>query len=653
MAQVFVSYARDDAGRAKALALAIERAGYSVWWDRELVGGAEYSREIDDALKAADAVIVLWSKQSVGSAWVRDEAAAGRDTGRLVPARLDSSEVPLGFRQYQTIDLSRWNGRGESAGIKALKAALAVKIGRVRPEGTAGDNVPAGTARRPSLRTGPWIAAALAVAAAIAGYLLLGPGRRGEVPAVAVIAADAGGQNFARNLTVDLGSLKATAADSFELRNANDDPAEIDYFVRVATTRQGRLAVADLTLNSRDDPQILWTGRYEQDDGDSSALQQQAATRLATLLNCLGEARPPAGERLDDDSTLKLYLRGCTRLDDIIMASAASDLISLFRQVTERAPRFAPAWVGLAYLEANSTTIGQSAANPSSERVAREYVERARQLNPNLGMIYFIEGDLVPNHRWEDRMAIFERGLAKDPDTADLHAAMSIELRQVGRVNDAVDSAVKAAKLDPLSPRVQAAVVPILAAAGRFAEAREYLAAAERRWPDAPAVIDARYAYELRYGDAAKALALLRGGMVRPMSILARTAVPNPAVELFLEARIDPSHAKIDAAVAAYRDRYRRDPSTIDVTSLVMLGQVDLAYAALKNPVVFKAMSAAPGVFFRINMREFRNDRRFMPLVARYGLVRYWQKTGKWPDFCLEADLPYECKAEAAKLTRA
>jgi hypothetical protein len=62
-------------------------------------------------------------------------------------------------------------------------------------------------------------------------------------------------------------------------------------------------------------------------------------------------------------------------------------------------------------------------------------------------------------------------------------------------------------------------------------------------------------------------------------------------------------------------------------------------------------MAPATGVFFRVNMREFRNDPRFMPLAARYGLVRYWKKTGRWPDFCLEADLPYDCKAEAAKLS--
>ena len=36
--------------------------------------------------------------------------------------------------------------------------------------------------------------------------------------------------------------------------------------------------------------------------------------------------------------------------------------------------------------------------------------------------------------------------------------------------------------------------------------------------------------------------------------------------------------------------------------------------------------------------------------VGRIGLVDYWRTTGKWPDFCSDPSLPYDCKAEAAKL---
>jgi tetratricopeptide (TPR) repeat protein len=108
MADVFISYVSEDRNRAEALAHALAGSGFSVWWDRDLHGGADFSAEIERQLETARAVIVLWSKRSLTSQWVRDEAAAARDAGKLVPVRLDDASVPLGFRQLQTIDFGDW-----------------------------------------------------------------------------------------------------------------------------------------------------------------------------------------------------------------------------------------------------------------------------------------------------------------------------------------------------------------------------------------------------------------------------------------------------------------------------------------------------------------------------------------------------------------
>ena len=137
MASVFLSYDREDAAMATTVARALEKAGHKVWWDRHIRGGSQYSKEIEQALAEADAVVVLWSEQSVDSAWVRDEAANGRDRGVLVPISIDGFEPPLGFRQYQTIDLAR--GRLGRAGQRALLAAVAaasgspVSVEKIRP----------------------------------------------------------------------------------------------------------------------------------------------------------------------------------------------------------------------------------------------------------------------------------------------------------------------------------------------------------------------------------------------------------------------------------------------------------------------------------------------------------------------------------------
>jgi TIR domain len=99
MADVFISYVSDDRALAAALARALELSGHSVWWDRNLHGGADFAAEIERELNAARAVIVLWSAKSRDSPWVRDEAAYARDAGKLVPVRLDDVASPLGFRQ--------------------------------------------------------------------------------------------------------------------------------------------------------------------------------------------------------------------------------------------------------------------------------------------------------------------------------------------------------------------------------------------------------------------------------------------------------------------------------------------------------------------------------------------------------------------------
>jgi adenylate cyclase len=141
MARVFLSYARDDVETARKLAGVLADAGQTVWWDRHVHGGANFSEEIDRELKNAQVVMVLWSPTSIASAWVQDEAAEGRDSGRLVPATLNSVKPPLGFRQLQCIDLSPWDKHGQMEPIDDLLEAIA-KMGGDEIKAKAGDTTP-------------------------------------------------------------------------------------------------------------------------------------------------------------------------------------------------------------------------------------------------------------------------------------------------------------------------------------------------------------------------------------------------------------------------------------------------------------------------------------------------------------------------------
>jgi adenylate cyclase len=137
MARVFLSYAREDVETARKLAGALVDAGESVWWDRHVHGGANFSTEIDRELKSAQVVVVLWSPTSIASAWVQDEAAEGRDSGRLVPAILDSVKPPLGFRQLQCVDLSTWVKQGQREPIDDLIDAFSKIAGAQTPANDA------------------------------------------------------------------------------------------------------------------------------------------------------------------------------------------------------------------------------------------------------------------------------------------------------------------------------------------------------------------------------------------------------------------------------------------------------------------------------------------------------------------------------------
>ena len=127
MPKVFLSYSREDAAAAKQLAECIGRAGHQVWWDRQNEGGSRFTAEIDRELKNADAVVVIWSQASVESPWVQDEAAEGRDSGRLVPVMLGTDKPPLGFRQFQSVDFGSWDGEGDPPTLEALLRAIAQK----------------------------------------------------------------------------------------------------------------------------------------------------------------------------------------------------------------------------------------------------------------------------------------------------------------------------------------------------------------------------------------------------------------------------------------------------------------------------------------------------------------------------------------------
>ena len=135
MADIVLSYARENRQQAESLSRALEDAGWSVWWDRELLPGVSYEQVIEAELSAARCVVVLWSAPARQSNWVRDEATLALSRNVLVSVLLDDSTPPLGFRQQQTASLAHWDGSTTSPEFALLTQGIARVIGAGAPLG--------------------------------------------------------------------------------------------------------------------------------------------------------------------------------------------------------------------------------------------------------------------------------------------------------------------------------------------------------------------------------------------------------------------------------------------------------------------------------------------------------------------------------------
>lgn len=130
MSDIFISYSSEDKGRVQALARALERKGWSVWWDRRIPAGKSFDDVIHEALKAARSVVVVWTKTSVKSTWVKNESRSGLRRNILFPVMLlDEVEIPLEFEHLQAAHLMDWKPDQQHSGFDQFIDDLAEVIG--------------------------------------------------------------------------------------------------------------------------------------------------------------------------------------------------------------------------------------------------------------------------------------------------------------------------------------------------------------------------------------------------------------------------------------------------------------------------------------------------------------------------------------------
>jgi hypothetical protein len=640
MAKLFLSYSRKDEAKARRSAEWLEREGHDVWRDQDDIGGgASFSAEIEKALKDCDAVLVLWSAESIRSAWVRDEAGYGRDEGKLIPLSVDGTEPPLGFRQFQSIDVSKWRS-GAPHEADRIRQAIARVTDVPQP-------APARQSRR-SRRTvpQPWlfVGAAIAVAVIALGIFAWQRQSSGGEIAIAVMASP---QSSDRAMAADYANVAAADMAAFLPRRFDratvigpDEAAgsTSGYRMLISTNSHGPAVDASATLSDQDGHTTLWSQNWSTADASAADLKAEVSAAASKAALCLTDAR--GGSPRLSQPALGLYLSGCTGLGGTELSN--QDFVTIFERVTKLAPDFAPGWgyLGLSRswiaqgLEDSSPTAYQAAV-----RSARDAISRARALDPNSALTYDAEYHLIADDSLR-ALQVLEQGAKVDPNYGMVQMHLSDQLLAVGRMSDSIAAAERAVELEPGAPFVRSQYIHALIYSGEFPKAKADIAKAKGTWPNDPDIEAAEFQLQFRYGDPHVALQLLP----RVTDSSDATMIPYQKV---IEARLDPTPAQIDAAIAAAEGENGPSARNDLLLDFGTFGRVDQAYQLLEDAHAQSFVRTA--ILFSPQFAKVRADPRFMQVAARLGLVRYWRQTGFWPDFCSSEKLPYDCKVEAAK----
>ena len=508
-ATLFLSYARADRPTADKLADLLTKAGHTVWWDALIEGGAQFASSIREALEAADVVIVLWSKNSIDSDWVRDEAAQGRDRRRLVPLSIDGTKAPLGFRQYQLIDLSRWKGRADTPQFDAILRAVATALGQKAP---ARRTRTTPMSRRQALAAGTGTAAVLAGGGAWVAWQtgIWGPSnitpRSIAVLPFKNLSGDPAQDYFSDGLTEEVRAalaanpgLQVLAATSSNTARARTEDAEtiarklgVAYLLEGSVQRSNDVVRISANLTNGKTGFSEWSQRVDRRLSDIFAVQNEIARLVANALQVrVATARPATG----GTANVRAY-------EDFLRGRALFNLAK-----DEETDRAALAHFDLAISADPGFAMAHAARSRSLASIAAEYA-RAEELQPlyaasiaaarrslelapdlaeaNLALGYVLYAGKLD---FEGARPYFDKAYRLGRGNADIILLFALYCSRAGRADEARSAIARAIALDPLNPRTHRAAGSIDYAARRYEDA---LAPLERALQLNPEISNAR-----------------------------------------------------------------------------------------------------------------------------------------------------------------
>lgn len=573
MSRVFVSYARSDAETAQRLAGLLVAAGHEVWWDREIHGGSRFSQEIDKALQEAEAVVVLWSIESVQSAWVQDEAAEGRDSGRLVPVLLDKTRPPLGFRQFQTILLTDCKGTAAPENMPELLRAIAKTCG-------ADDQ---------STR--------LAVAAPV-------PKTSRSICVLPFVnmSGDPEQEYFSDGITediiTDLSKISALFVvarhTSFTFKTRVMDVQEVATALGVTHVLEGsvrkagsRVRITAQLIDAKTGGHV-WAERYDRDLSDIFAIQDEISKAIVAALRVTllpDERRAIANRGTSNADAYNLYLLARRHWVEFTLGDVRREeaVIRVCLQATAIDPDYADAWalVALAQAELRFWHGRDENALPAAER--------ALSINPDLAEVYCVRARYLEEAgKQEEANCEVSAALKLDPESWEVNREAARMMFRQGRYLEAIPYFEKAASLidtDFLNPLMLITCYQAVGDEQKVeASARVTLERAERALAHDPtnaAAISAGVTPLVLFGEEQRARDwMTRGLLINPDSMHMRY---NFACALVLEMH-DP-----EAALQMMEPYF----DTVQSPTMIRHLEVDPDFASIRDNPRFKTMLGA------------------------------------------------------------
>jgi TolB-like protein/tetratricopeptide (TPR) repeat protein len=469
MTDVFLSYNREDQPTAHRFAQAFEREGFKVWWDATLRSGEAYDQVTEQALRDAKAVVVLWSKKSVVSRWVRAEATLADRNRTLVPAMIEPCERPIMFELTQTADLSHWTGE---ANDKAWASFLAdvrrfVGAGGAAPVAPMPPQVPAAASAGPQPP-------------------------RDDRPSLAILpftnrSGERADDVFADGMVEDLisalslsGGIKviAQSATMTYRRNVSDlrtigRELGVRYLLEGNVRRVGANLRVTAQLVEAENAAILWSQKFDRPLTDLAALQEQLVTEVAGHLGV-------QVERAETEKALKKP--GDLTAWEAVMRSAASgagmtgdglsNAIVEARKAVAIAPEYALGHAALGEALALANWYGNGGRDEAMTREARIHAERALALDASHPVVLSLAAEVLCLCRsWREGLRCAQRAVDLNPNIATSHAAMIMSCMYFKRPDEVI------AHLDAyavLAPRDHTSHVRLLQRAGAHFMAGRY-----------------------------------------------------------------------------------------------------------------------------------------------------------------------------------